>query len=183
MILDPYSEEKIFQFYLISSSRHEEKNALSEAVWLLHDLYQINNLKVKNIAIPGLGLLESAKKHKVTKLDPNKISKLVDPIKYCFKIIPLENYMKYSEESLVKWVNETKVRIQPDNSWRITLNKRQTQIKSQSLISEIARHISVGKVDLKKPDKIWQIEILGGEIAVGLITSHQILRFNKFMTK
>lgn len=165
-----------FQYFLVSSMRYNEQNALSEAFWLLNSFFKVKDVKALLLTIPGLGILESKDLNRISEFNQDLLANLKDSIKFCKKIIPLEFYSKYSEQKLINWVIKAKNRLKDTDSWRITINKRQTSIKSKPLVYTIAEHIgNIGKVDLKKPDKIFQIEILGGFLSGSLLSPKQIL--------
>ena len=172
----------MFKYFLISSSRYEEQNSLSEAFWILKTIYNINVLRAINLPIHGLGMLESNTLHSLTIKNIDILSLLKEPIHYCRKIVPLEFYAKYSEQNLLNWINIAKLRLKQDQSWRITIKKRQSQIKSNHLITIIAQEIDIGEVDLNNPDKIFQVEILGSHYAACLLSQNQILNFSNTMT-
>ena len=158
--------------------RYNEQNALSEAFWLLNSFFKIKNIKAKLLTISGLGILVSKNLNRISEFNQDLLINLKNSIKFCNKIIPLEFYCKYSEQKLINWVIKEKIHLKDTDSWRITVNKRQTSIKSKPLVYTLAEHIgNIGKVDLKKPDKIFQIEILGGYVSGSLLSPKQILYF------
>jgi tRNA acetyltransferase TAN1 len=58
------------------------------------------------------------------------------------------------------------------------LEKRNSDISSQELITKIAKNIK-NKVSLENPDKIIQIEILGGITGMSILKKSDILSVEK----
>jgi tRNA acetyltransferase TAN1 len=78
---------------------------------------------------------------------------------------------------MLDWIEENKLRIEPDESWKLTINKRHSALKSKSLITEIASKIE-RTVNLKHPDKIIQIEIIGKFIGLAVLKPFQIIQLS-----
>lgn len=169
----------MFKNFLISSQVHLEKNALSEAAWILSEYCNIDDFKVKMLPVGGLGLLSVENAFDIPESIIERINLLhnSDGIHYCVKIIPLENFDLISNEKMLDWIEENKLRIEPDESWKLTINKRHSALKSKSLITEIASKIE-RTVNLKHPDKIIQIEIIGKFIGLAVLKPFQIIQLS-----
>ncbi len=55
---------------------------------------------------------------------------------------------------------KARVKILPSNSWRLTVNKRQSNLRTFQVISEVAKDINWGIVNLTSPDLEIRIEIV-----------------------
>ena len=172
----------MFKYFLVSSDLHQEKNAISEAAWILSKYTEITNFKPILQSVGGLSLL------KIIKGDFNfdksiyvYIKELHEKstIRFCHKIIPLEYFQKFSEKSILDWISS--IKFPDETNWRITINKRHSNVKTRPLIANIASQIKNGTVDLKNPDKIIQLEIVGQNVGFSVLDPWKILQLKKFL--
>lgn len=176
-----------FNYFLISSQVHQEKNALSEAAWILSSLSSYTNIesfKAKLLPVGGLGLLQLENAIDLPEDIPKTISTLAEEEKiyYCFKIIPLEKFDIVSEEFLLDWVNYNLERFDGYSTWKVEINKRHSTLNRKSLINTIAKRIS-NPVDLKSPEIILQIEIIGKYVGIGLLHPYQIIQLGSLLSE
>ena len=68
--------------------------------------------------------------------------------------------------------------IQKNNSYRITIEKRNTNVSSNEIITEIAK-IFPNKVSLNQPDWIVLIEILGNKTGISILKENEIFSLDK----
>ena len=68
--------------------------------------------------------------------------------------------------------------IQKNDSYRITVEKRNTSISTNEIITEVAK-IFPNKVSLNKPDFIILIEILGNETGISILKNDWIFSLDK----
>lgn len=121
-----------------------------------------------------------------TKLDPiivvEKIHELIldEPwsIRYCLRIIPIQKVSETKIEEIEKIISEMIELIPKGDSYRISIEKRNSDISSQELITKIAKTIK-NKVSLENPDKIIQIEILGVKTGMSILKKSDILSVEK----
>ena len=174
----------MFKFFLVSSQVHLEKNALSEAAWILSNYIVIELIKAKMLSVGGLGLLELESEVEIPENIIETIDRLLltEKIYYCYKIIPLEQFEIFSETLLLNWIEEHKNQIKENETWRVNINKRHSSIKTKDLINQIAMKIN-NKVDLNNADKIIQIEIIGKFVGMSIIKPFQIIQLSDKITK
>lgn len=167
----------MFKYFLVSSQVHFEKNALSEAAWILSSYSDIDSFKAKLLPVGGLGLLEVENEISIPQTVHETIESLLetDKIYYCFKIIPLEFFNTFSEELIYSWIDNHKEKIVEKETWRITINKRHSSIKTSILITNVAKKIP-NPVDLKNPRKIVQIEIVGKFVGLSILEPYQTIQ-------
>lgn len=116
-----------------------------------------------------------------TKLVPFEIiknirEKIVDEpwsIRYCLRIIPIEQVVDTNLEEISTQVFSLMKKVNEKESYRITIEKRNSDISSAEIISKIADNIT-NKVSLEKPDWIALIEILGNKTGVSVLKSDDI---------
>ncbi|HEU03812.1 MAG TPA: RNA methyltransferase [Nitrosopumilus sp.] len=116
-----------------------------------------------------------------TKLVPFEViknirEKIVDEpwsIRYCLRIIPIEKVVDTNLEEISTQVFSLMKKVNEKESYRITIEKRNSDISSTEIISKIADNIT-NKVSLEKPDWIALIEILGNKTGVSVLKSDDI---------
>ncbi len=116
-----------------------------------------------------------------TELDPLEVirkirEKIADEpwsIRYCLRIIPIEQEVEANLDEISSKVISLMNKVNEKDSYRITIEKRNSEISSSELISKIADNIS-NKVSLEKPDWIALIEILGNKAGVSVLKSDDI---------
>jgi tRNA acetyltransferase TAN1 len=121
-----------------------------------------------------------------TQLEPVEVVKKIkemildEPwsIRYCLRIIPMQKFVDTDIEKIDETVSEISNSITEDDTYRISIEKRNSQMVSQELIKKIAEKFK-NKVSLENPDKIIQIEILGGKTGVSILSKGEILSLEK----
>ena len=121
-----------------------------------------------------------------TKLEPIEVVKkikemlLEEPwcIRYCLRIIPVQKIMETKIENIEDGVLDLIKLISEGESYRILIEKRNSNISSQELISRIAKRIE-NKVSLEFPDKIILIEILKNKTGIAIVKKTDILSIEK----
>ena len=68
--------------------------------------------------------------------------------------------------------------IQKNDSYRITIEKRNTSISSNEIITEVAE-IFPNKVSLNQPDWIILIEIIGNETGISILKNDELFSLDK----
>ncbi|MEM0057136.1 MAG: THUMP domain-containing protein, partial [Candidatus Geothermarchaeota archaeon] len=94
------------------------------------------------------------------------------------RYIPIDVTVKSDINEIKNAVMKLAEMIPIDKTFRITVEKRFTQISAKSLINSIASNIN-RKVSLKNPDYIILIEIIGSVTGLALIKPDDILSVEK----
>ena len=121
-----------------------------------------------------------------TKLDPIEVVRkmkemlLDEPwsIRYCLRVIPIQKTVETNLEKIQECVSRISNNIEENESYRILIEKRNSDISSKEIITNIANQIK-NKVSLDFPDKIILIEILGIVTGISLIKNSDILSLEK----
>ena len=121
-----------------------------------------------------------------TIIEPSKIigwikNKVIDEpwlIRYCLRIIPIQRMIDTDIDKIKQNVTKLSNVIQKNNSYRITIEKRNTNISSNEIITEIAK-IFPNKVSLNQPDWIVLIEILGNKTGISILKENEIFSLDK----
>lgn len=163
---------------IITCARHLEPETSEEITKILDDFGDSEpKIKISNMS----GILTAK-----TQLDPvevvKKIKEMVldEPwsIRYCLRVIPMQEFVDTDIEKIDETVSELVSAIGEDDTYRISIEKRNSQMANQELIKKIAEKIK-NKVSLENPDKIIQIEILGGKTGVSVLSKGDILSLEK----
>lgn len=99
-------------------------------------------------------------------------------IRYCLRIIPIQKITETNIESIEKEISDLVNLISENESYRISIEKRNSNISSQEIISRVAKKIK-NKVSLEFPDKIVLIEILGNKTGISIVKKTDILSVEK----
>jgi tRNA acetyltransferase TAN1 len=121
-----------------------------------------------------------------TKLDPIEVVKkmkemLLDQpwsIRYCLRIIPIQKVIETKIEVIEMAISNISNQILDGETYRILIEKRNSDISSKEIITKIAHEIK-NKVSLDFPDKIILIEILGGMTGISILKEADILSIEK----
>jgi len=108
-----------------------------------------------------------------------------DPLafQYTLKWVPTDSWTYSNMESMKEAVMSIKDKIHEGEKWRMTVEKRRyTQYHKIEIISELAELI-LEKVDLKNPDKIVRLDIIGKYAAVSVLSPNEIFSTTKLPTE
>ena len=163
---------------IITCARHLEPETQEEITRILGELGD-SEPKITISSMSGILTAE-------TKLDPvevvKKIQELIldEPwvVRYCLRIIPIHRVTETKIEEIEEIISELVELIPEGDSYRISIEKRNSDISSQELITKIANKIK-NKVSLENPDKIVQIEILGSKTGISILEKSDILSVEK----
>jgi len=163
---------------ILTCPRHFEEEAKEEIKKICNELGDEN----PEFSITNLPGIITGK----TSLNPidvinNIHEKILDEpwsIRYCSRLIPIQSVCGTN-------INEIKDEIQkkigvfkPEESYRITIEKRNFKISSNEIISEVAKDIP-NKVSLDNPDWVVLIEIIEEKTGIAIIPNNSILSVEK----
>jgi tRNA acetyltransferase TAN1 len=94
-------------------------------------------------------------------------------VHYLLRILPIEMILPTSIENIVAASSNLGKKIQGDESFRITIEKRHTSLSTPAVIAEVAKLYS-NKVSLKEPDWIILIEIVGNFTGISVLRPDQV---------
>jgi len=163
---------------IITCARHLEPETQEEITRILGELGDPE----PKITISSMSGILTAE----TKLDPVKVVKKIQElildepwiVRYCLRIIPIHRVAETKIEEIEEIISELVELIPEGDSYRISIEKRNSDISSQELITKIANKIK-NKVSLENPDKIVQIEILGSKTGISILEKSDILSVEK----
>ena len=163
---------------IVTCARHLEGDTEDELIDILDKLGD-SDVKISVSSMSGIITIE-------TKLDPievvRKIKEMVldEPwsIRYCLRIIPIQKVVKTNIEEIKKEISSMSDQIGKKESYRILIEKRNSDISSKEIITKIANGIK-NKVSLDFPDKVILIEILGIVTGISILKKSDILSLEK----
>jgi tRNA acetyltransferase TAN1 len=97
-----------------------------------------------------------------------------EEFRYTLRVVPIEAVVRTKQEEISRAVEEKSSKILENESFRITVEKRHTELSSRKIVEAIAEKIN-RKVDLENPDRIVLVEILGRLTGVSIIKPRDIL--------
>ena len=99
-------------------------------------------------------------------------------IRYCLRVIPIQKVIESKIEEIEKITTFISEQISEDETYRISIEKRNSELSSKDIISKIANKIK-NKVSLEFPEKTVLIEILGNKTGISVIKNSDILSTEK----
>ena len=163
---------------IITCPRHLEPETEEELIDILREL---GDSDVKIIITNMSGILTAE-----TKLNPIEVVReikqmlLDEPwsVRYCKRIIPIQQVIESKIEEIEKSVAELSSQILNQETYRISIEKRNSDLSSKEIITKIAKNIK-NKVSLEFPDKVLLIEILGNKAGISILKKSDILSTEK----
>jgi len=163
---------------IITCARSLESETKNEIKKILDELGD-QEPEILNVGMRGILMVN-------TVIEPSKIidyvkNKMIEEpwlIRYCLRIIPIQMITETEIDKIKQNVIKLKDTIQKNDSYRITIEKRNTSISSNEIITEIAK-IFPNKVSLNQPDWIILIEILGNETGISILKNDGMFSLDK----
>jgi len=163
---------------IITCARSLESETKNEINKILDELGD-QEPEILNVGMRGILMVN-------TVIEPSKIidyvkNKMIEEpwlIRYCLRIIPIQMITETEIDKIKQNVIKLKDTIQKNDSYRITIEKRNTDISSTEIITEIA-NIFPNKVSLNQPDWIVLIEILGNDTGISILKDDELFSLDK----
>ena len=163
---------------IITCARNLESETKNEIRKILDELGD-QEPEILNVGMRGILMVN-------TVIEPSKIidyvkNKMIEEpwlIRYCLRIIPIQMITETEIDKIKQNVIKLKDTIQKNDSYRITIEKRNTDISSTEIITEIAK-IFPNKVSLNQPDWIVLIEILGNDTGISILKDDELFSLDK----
>ena len=108
----------------------------------------------------------------------NKINDEPWFFRYCLRIIPVQKTTDTDIDKIKQNVMNLKSIIQENDSYRITVEKRNSNMPSSQIINEIAKIIP-NKVSLDEPDWVILVEIFGEKTCISILKNDSIFSLEK----
>ena len=163
---------------IVTCARNLESETKNEMKKILGELGD-QEPEILNVGMRGILMIDS-------KIEPSKIidwvrNKIVEEpwlIRYCLRIIPIQSITETNIDKIKQNVIKLKDSIQKNDSYRITVEKRNTSISTNEIITEVAK-IFPNKVSLNQPDWVVLIEILADKTGISILKENEIFSLDK----
>ncbi|MEX0657318.1 MAG: THUMP domain-containing protein [Nitrosopumilaceae archaeon] len=99
-------------------------------------------------------------------------------VRYSHRIIPIQGTSITDVYAIVSEMKKLIGVIQEHESFKIVVEKRNSNISSKEIISEIAKDLQ-NKVSLENPDWILLVEILGNKSGLSVVKEDSIISVQK----
>ena len=163
---------------IITCPRHFESETREEISGILSEMGD-NNPNITITEMPGIiTILTKLNSLDVVKFIQEKILDEPWVIRYCLRIIPIKNTVKTNLESILNEIKNQIDIIEPQETYRITVEKRNSTLSTKEIIDKIANNIT-NKVSLEEPDWIVLIEIIGNETGLAVLRKESIISVEK----
>jgi len=157
------------------SLESETKNEISKILGELGD----QEPEILNVGMRGILMVNTViEQSKIIDYVKNKMIEEPWLIRYCLRIIPIQMITETEIDKIKQNVIKLKDTIQKNDSYRITIEKRNTSISSNEIITEVAE-IFPNKVSLNQPDWIILIEIIGNETGISILKNDELFSLDK----
>lgn len=163
---------------IVTCSRNFEEETQNEIKKILEEVGD----KTPEITITDLSGILTVK----TSIDHDsiigKIKQIIDDepwsIRYSLRIIPIQSISATTVDAIASEMKKLTGVIQRHESFRIVVEKRNSNISSKEIISEIAKDMQ-NKVSMENPDWILLVEILGSKSGVSAVREDSIISVQK----
>ena len=163
---------------IITCARNLESETKNEIKKILDELGD-QEPEILNVGMRGILMVD-------TTIEPSKIidwirNKIIEEpwlIRYCLRIIPIQSITETNIDKIKQNVIKLKDSIQKNDSYRITVEKRNTSVSTNEIITEVAK-IFPNKVSLNKPDFTVLIEILGDKTGISILKDSELFSLDK----
>ena len=123
--------------------------------------------------VEGLFLLNAQSPREITKKLNTKSN--ASKFNYTFHWVPIDKWCSSKLEDMSKAMKEIDAKIKPEESWKMDLTKRKFEGETPKLIMKLTENINKPKVDLKNPQKIVKVEIIGKKAGISLLDKSELL--------
>ena len=153
---------------LITCPRNLESKAEKEIFQILDEFGDNTKISKNHYS----GIIEIVEKIR------EKISNEPWELRYCARIIPIQKKCESNLEFIKQNVIELITCIKPNDSYKISLEKRDSKLIRNEIIANIA-NLLPNKVSLENPDWEILIQILGTETGISVMPEKSVLSVSK----
>jgi len=163
---------------IVTCPRHFESETKDEMKGILEELGD----KSPEIVESGLSGILTVKTHVKPTEVPKKIREKIQnepwTIRYLLRVIPIQKWITTEIEQIISESQKLAEIIEEDENYRITIEKRNSNLSSKEIISKLADRIN-RKVALDDPTWTVLVEIIGGKTGLAVLTKNDVLSVEK----
>jgi tRNA acetyltransferase TAN1 len=167
---------------IVTTQRGNERNCVREVMMLIDEVGG-PEVRLRKTRFPGL-IIGSVKGDPVDLL--RRIRPLIerDPwdLRFAQKLVPIQKNVVADVNSIREAAWELAPMIPIDASFKISVIKRGSGLRTIEIIKEAASKIE-RRVDLESPDRVIQIEIIDDVAGISLIEEDDIISITKLQEK
>ena len=160
---------------LATTMRGNERSMCNELLYMLKE--ELGDVQAQTAKTKIRGLIVGK-----TSLDPvevvgkfrNILTERPYEFRYALRIVPIQIVVLTDLSEIKKSAQEMASKIGENQSFRVTVEKRFTELHSKDIIEAAVGDLN-RRVDLKNPDWILQIEILGRLTGISLLKPNDVL--------
>ena len=160
---------------LATTARGNERAMCNELLYLLKE--ELEDVQAQTTKTKIRGLIVGK-----TSLDPLEVMEKFRRIlterpyefRYALRIVPIQIVVQTNLPEIKKSAQELASKIGENQTFRVTVEKRFTDLHSRDIIEAAAEDLN-RRVDLKNPDWILQIEVLGRLTGISLLKPNDVL--------
>lgn len=102
-----------------------------------------------------------------------------DLLSHTYHWVPVERWVEADEDAMSAAAAELAEGIGENERWMMHLHKRHTDRHSEDLVLALTDPIHRGRVDLRNPDKIIAVEIIGPMAGMSLLNREELIDTNR----
>ena len=160
---------------LATTMRGNERAMCNELLYILKE--ELGDVQAQTAKTKIRGLIVGK-----TSLDPvevvgkfrNILTERPYEFRYALRIVPIQIVVQTDLSEIKKSAQEMASKIGENQSFRVTVEKRFTELHSKDIIEAAVGDLN-RRVDLKNPDWILQIEVLGRLTGISLLKPSDVL--------
>jgi tRNA(Ser,Leu) C12 N-acetylase TAN1 len=100
-------------------------------------------------------------------------------LSHTFHWVPIDKWVQADDETMLGEVKRAAEGIDEDETWMMHVHKRHHPKHSEELMLFLTEPIQKGKVDLKHPEKVIAVEVLGSMAGISLLNGDELINANK----
>ena len=163
---------------LVTCARNLETETKNEIEKILGEIGD-QEPEILNVGMRGILMVNtSIESSKIITWVKDKVVEEPWFIRYCLRMIPIQTITETEMSKITENVTELKNVIKQNDSYRITIEKRNTDMSSTEIITEIAK-IFPNEVSLNQPDWVILIEILGDKTGISILKDSEMFSLDK----
>jgi len=131
--------------------------------------------KFEKIEVPGLFEIKVEDAKELVKKARELCEENPDMFEKTFKWIPIDKWCSSNISDMQKTISSMIENIDKDDKWKLDLGKRKYDVPTNELIMKLTDPIDRPNVDLKNPDKIVEVQIIGNRAGISILNADEFL--------
>lgn len=165
----------MYDFNLLVSYRFREYlEAQAEVLDLLKELGDEDPVVDKTLVKGIIGVKTTLPSRTVVEKIRTMFKADSHKVKFAIKWVPVDLWTSSALESMIEAVRGIKEQIKGDETWALHLEKRKyPEHHTYKIVTSLAEQIQ-GNVNLKNPDKIVRVDIIGDQAGITVLKPEEI---------